>query len=258
VLNAECWVLKCVLLPSLAVIFAAASIGVPMSIRALLVSEDGVLVRRMTTAVSEFGMQLQSVPQCGVALERLQADRYDAVMIDCDGIPGGVTVLESVRKYPTNLKSIVFAIVRQNTSSVVANRVGANFVLSTPINWELTRRTFRVAQNLIHRERREELREKVKTTAYISLDEKKEIVINVTDLSHGGMAIQAPYPLEVNRFVRLRFNLPGGKDELLCRARVAWTRNNGQGGLEFLQMGDRHQDLITEWLGKNCPKRAVN
>jgi ActR/RegA family two-component response regulator len=229
-----------------------------MPIRALLVSEDAMLVRRMTTAVSEFGMQLQSVPQCGVALERLKSDHFQAVMVDCDGIPGGVSVLESVRRSPNHLKSIVFAIIRENATSAIATRVGANFVLSTPINWELTRRTFRVAQNLIHREQRDELREKVRATAYISVDERKEIVVSVMDLSHGGMAIQAPFPLEVNRFLRLRFALPGSKEELICRARVAWTRNNGHGGLEFLRMADRHQDLITQWLGKNCPKRGTS
>lgn len=229
-----------------------------MSIRALLVSEDDMLVRRMTSAVSEFGMQLCSVPQCGVALEKLRDDRYDAVMIDCDGVPGGVSVLESVRKSPNHLKSIVFAIVRDTASSVVANRVGANFVLSTPINWELTRRTFRVAQTLIHRERRYQLREKIRTTAFVSLDEREDFLVNVTDLSQGGLAIQAPFPLSINRFVRLRFCLPGSKDEILCRARVAWTRNNGHGGLEFLQMSARYQEMVTIWLAKNTPKRAMS
>ena len=231
--------------------------ALPMSIRALLVSEDAMLVRRMTTAVSEFGMQLHSVPQCGVALEKLRDDRFDAVMVDCDGVPGGVSVLESVRKSPNHAKSIVFAIIRETASSIVAHRVGANFVLSTPINWELTRRTFRVAQTLIHRERRGELREKVRTTAFVSLDEHEDFIVNVTDLSQGGVAIQAPFPLAINRFVRLRFCLPGTKNELMCRARVAWTRNNGHGGLEFLQLSARYQEMVMVWLAKNTPKRAT-
>ena len=63
------------------------------------------------------------------------------------------------------------------------------------------------------------------------------------NISHGGLAIRTTSLLAVDTSVRVRFRLPGGKNEIDAEARIAWTDRRIGMGVQFtkVQPGDQAQ-----------------
>lgn len=96
------------------------------------------------------------------------------------------------------------------------------------------------------RPRRRHYRQKVQNLAYVRLDQANGGIIR--DLSESGIAIQAVAPLRVNQEVSLRFELLNPRARVEARGRVAWADPLGQAGMEFLDIAERSQHLLKDWI----------
>jgi DNA-binding response OmpR family regulator len=226
-----------------------------MSFRALIASTEDSLVQRLTAALGELGIQVESITATSDAVSVLTSKHFEALLLDCD-LEGGMDLLKIVRQDTTSQAKLVIAFVSGNDESRIASRLGANFVLLKPINWDVVKRTLRAAQTLIIRERRGSIREKVRVPAKVVCHEG---VVDVTifDLSDGGLALRTPVLLTRGMAVEVHLRLPGSSSIIQCKGMVAWA-TDGLAGIEFSSVTTASARVIVSWLDRHSPHRRRN
>ncbi len=227
-----------------------------MESRMLLLAGSDEHVRRFSTIFGEVGVVVQLVPDTATAIAEISAKQYASLLVDCE-MEGGLDVLELVRQTTPNQKAIVFAVVYDQLQARKANLCGANFLITSPINWDLVRRMARASQSMLLRERRANDRERVRTTAFLSFQQSEETPVMTLDLSDGGMSVLAKDKLTVGTSCFVRFLLPGTNVRIECKGKVMWSRPDGQAGLKFLHLSDGSREDIREWFSKHRPKRIT-
>ena len=225
-----------------------------MEAKMLLLAGTDELVRRFSTIFSEVGVIVEVVPDTATAISEISAKQFCSLLVDCS-VEGGLDVLELVRQTTPNQKAIVFALVDGNLAARKANLCGANFLITAPINWDLVRRMARASQSMLLRERRNNDRERVRTTAFLSFAPHEESPVMTLDLSDGGMAVLSKDKLTMGAQAFVRFLLPGTNIRVECKGKVMWTRNDGQAGLKFLHLPESSRQDIKDWFSKHRPKR---
>jgi hypothetical protein len=93
---------------------------------------------------------------------------------------------------------------------------------------------------------RRRYRQKLKTLTYVNLDQANGGIIR--DLNETGVAIQALAPLRTNQQIHLRFELLNPRVRVETAGRVAWANTIGQAGVEFVNLPQRSQRLLKEWI----------
>jgi ActR/RegA family two-component response regulator len=222
-----------------------------MPLQALITSGEDALVRRLTSGLDEIGVAALAVPHTGAAIPLLQKLQFEAVVVDFD-LEGGMDLIELVRHDQRNRRALVLACVSSHESARVASRAGANFILSKPINWEIAKRTLRAAQSMIVKERREHIREKVRTPARF-VHEECAFDAHVTDMSGSGLSLETDTAPAVGSQLKIEFSLPGTVRAVQCTSKVVWAKN-GHVGLQFLYLSAANAELIMSWLSHNSPR----
>ncbi len=222
----------------------------------LLLTGKEELVRRFTSIFSDVGVTTNVIPESLAAIAEMSTRHYAALLVDCSE-PRAWDVLDLVRQTGMCQKSIVFALVSDTTDARKANLCGANFLIVQPISWDLIRRMARAAQSMILRERRASDRERVRTTAFVSLNPREESPVMILDLSDGGLALLSRERMRVGDQAFVRFELPGSDMRIESQCRVMWSKEDGQAGLKFIQLPDRARSDIKKWFAKHRPRRIT-
>jgi len=89
-------------------------------------------------------------------------------------------------------------------------------------------------------------RHKIRTLAHVTLDAAHGAILR--DLSEFGIAMQTVAPLALNQQVHLRFELPAPRVRVEVAGRIAWTDSWGQAGVQFLNLPQRSERLLKEWI----------
>ena len=122
-----------------------------MSYRALLFCPDEAAARVVTQVLSEleFTVELSSEPF--VTVQKLSAEPFDAVVVDCANEENAALLFKGARNSTLNHSSLCVAVVEGQMGVAKAFRIGANLVLSKPINVEQSKGTLRVARGLLRK-----------------------------------------------------------------------------------------------------------
>jgi len=223
-------------------------------LESLLLSRDTEVFRILRPALEKLSIEVEICQEAKKASEILIAEKFDAVIVDCDDLPGGAEVLEGLRVTPSNRNSVTFAIVNgRKTTTQEAFGMGVNFVLHKPLTALNASRCFNAALNFMLRERRRYFRYAVKMPVSILLDEK-EIKATSTNLSEGGIALQVHQALPKNATPRLKFTLPESKISFDLQSEIAWADIKGCVGLRFLQVPASTQEQLERWLDSQMEK----
>jgi len=110
--------------------------------------------------------------------------------------------------------------------------------------------------------RRRNVRQKVHAPAYASFggaskDEMLDLY-EVLDISEGGVAVQCPSQMEINRQVDLCLDLAESSHQIFATARVVWSDSTGRVGLGFPGLSDPALHRLKEWLFLNAMAGAAN
>lgn len=218
-----------------------------MTLEALVVSRDTDTVRLLRSALGKLDITTEVCTGAEAANEILAAKKFDAVIIDCDDLQGGIGVLQQVRKERSNKTSVTFAILNGATDVRTVFQMGAGFVLQKPITATSALRSFHAAYGLMHRERRRYFRLPVQIAVTITCGRSQEMKVTASNLSEGGMAIQATsgLPQDVSR---VRFTLPGTDITLSPKAEMTWSDAAGRGGIRFLDLTSNAREQLETWL----------
>jgi len=209
-----------------------------MNLESLLVCRDAevVGVLRPTLERLSIGVEVSSAAKSGA--EILFASKFDAVLVDCDDLPGGVDILRDLRRTPSNKTSVSCAILNGRTTIQEAFEMGANFVLQKPVTTAGTLRCFHTALSFMVREKRRYFRCPVEIPVNLFFNQGEELKGTVTNLSEGGMAIRFEGELARDAISKAQFLLPGARARLEPKGEVAWADGRGGAGIEFVEVRD--------------------
>jgi periplasmic protein TonB len=122
-----------------------------MGYQALLFCPDEKLARVISQVFSELDFAVETVQEPFAAVKKLMAQRYDAVVVDCENEANASLLFKSARNSSSNQSSLAIAVVEGQAGVAKAYRIGANLVLTKPINVEQAKGTLRVARGLLRK-----------------------------------------------------------------------------------------------------------
>jgi CheY-like chemotaxis protein len=219
-----------------------------MTLESLLLSQDPELVRVVRPTLEKLSIDVEICHEARAAADLLVSQKFDAVIVDCDDLKGGLEVLQGLRSTPSNKNSVTFAILNgKQTTTQDAFGMGANFVLQKPISGLNAARCFHAALNFMVRERRRYFRHPVKILVQILLGDKI-VRATTTNISESGIALMLREALPKGASPRLQFILPGTDRKMSLEAEVVWADVKGRVGLRFHNVAEDCQAFLEKWL----------
>jgi len=219
-----------------------------MTLESLLLSQDPELVRVLRPTLEKMLIDVEVCHDVRAGSDILVSDKFDAVIVDCDDLNGGLALLQGLRNTPSNKNSVAFAVLNgKRTTTQEAFGMGANFVLQKPISTLNASRCFHAALNFMLRERRRYFRQPVKMDVKLILD-GKTLHATSTNISEGGIALMLREALPKGAAPHLKFSLPKSTLQFEVEAEVAWADLKGLAGLRFLNVPGSTQAELEKWL----------
>ncbi|HLV88588.1 MAG TPA: TonB family protein [Candidatus Sulfotelmatobacter sp.] len=122
-----------------------------MAYQALLFCPEEKTARTVTQVLGELEFQVEPCTEPFAAVKKLMSQHFDAVVVDCDNEQNATLLFKSARNSTSNQASLAVAIVEGQAGVAKAFRIGANLVLTKPINVEQSKGTLRVARGLLRK-----------------------------------------------------------------------------------------------------------
>lgn len=219
-----------------------------MTLDSLLLSKDPEVVRILRPTLEKLSIDVEICNEARTGSDMLISDKFDAVIVDCDDLNGGLALLQGLRNTPSNKNSVAFAVLNgKRTTTHEAFGMGANFVLQKPISALNASRCFHAALNFMLKERRRYFRQPVKMAVQVVL-EGKTVTATSTNVSEGGIALLLREALPKGAAPHLKFSLPGSNLRMEVEAEVAWNDMKGLAGLRFHNVPKGSQEQLERWL----------
>ena len=225
-----------------------------MTLDSLLLSKDPEVLRVIRPTLEKLSIDVEICHEGRAGANILISDKFDAVIVDCDDLNGGLAILQGLRKTPSNKNSVAFAILNgKRTTTQQAFDMGANFVLQKPISALNASRCFHAALNFMVKERRRYFRQPVKMLVKVVLEEKT-LNATSTNISEGGIALMLREALPKGVAPRLKFSLPGKNIHIEVAAAVAWVDVKGLTGFRFQDVPKSAQEELEKWLNEQMER----
>jgi TonB family protein len=122
-----------------------------MTFQALLFCPDEKTARVTTQVLNELEFSVEACSEPFAAVKKLMGQHFDAIVVDCDNEQNASLLFKSARNSNSNQASLSVAVVEGQTGVANAFRLGANLVLTKPINVEQAKSTLRVARGLLRK-----------------------------------------------------------------------------------------------------------
>ena len=225
-----------------------------MTLDSLILSKDPDLVRVIRPTLEKLSIDVEICHEARAGADILITDKFDAVIVDCDDLSGGLAVLQGLRSTPSNKNSVAFAVLNgKRTTMQDAFGMGANFVLQKPISALNASRCFHAALNFMIKERRRYFRQPVKMLVKV-VYEGKTLNATSTNISEGGIALQLREAPPKGAAPHLKFSLPGANIHMEVEAEVAWVDVKGLAGFRFHNVPKSSQEQLEQWLDDQMEK----
>lgn len=219
-----------------------------MTLESLLISRDAALLGVLRPALEKMSVSVEVCSAAQTGSEMLGLRKFDAVIVDCDDLQGGVDLLNGLRKTRSNGASVAFAVLNGQTTTQQAFQFGANFVLQKPLTPLNASRCLNAALSFMVRERRRYFRHPLEMPVRVSVAENSELNATATNLSEGGIALRFSGQLPKDTAAQLRFTLPGTNTSLELRGNIAWADGEGKAGIKFVDVPQSSQYQLEKWL----------
>jgi periplasmic protein TonB len=190
-----------------------------MGYSALLFCPDEKTARVLSRILAELEFSVDASPEPFAAVKKITSQHFDAIVVDCENEQNGALLFKSARTSTSNQSALSVAVVEGQTGVAKAFRLGANLVLTKPINIEQCKGTLRVARGLL---RKGETAKPVETTAPVATT---SIRPSTTPPPSSGAAFdldpepdQAPGPAEAALLEYMPSTVPGAAVSPAARA----------------------------------------
>ena len=112
---------------------------------------DEKTARTVTQVLTELEFAVEACTEPFAAVKKLMGQHFDAIVVDCDNEQNATLLFKSARNSSSNQTSLAVAVVEGQAGVAKAFRIGANLVLTKPINIEQAKGTVRVARGLLRK-----------------------------------------------------------------------------------------------------------
>jgi DNA-binding response OmpR family regulator len=219
-----------------------------MTLLALLVSTDDGACEILGQVLPALGIAVERFSDLPTAIDRLQQQRFDALIVDFEDRSSADAVLqESGRLNPANAPVTVALVAETARARDILNS-GAHFILYKPLSEEKARAGLRAVAALLNRERRRAHRVPVQAAVDLTLPDSRTIEGILIDLSETGMEVLTAEPQDSGTVLNFRFRLADATFEVQARGQVAWANINGQTGVHFLRLDESIKLQLHNWL----------
>ena len=227
-------------------------------LESLLLSRDTHAIRVLQSNLEKLAITVEVCSGTDAGRNILSTERFDAVILDCDDMVGGLDLLAQLRKWPSNKGAIAFALLSGNTTTQKAFALGANFVLQKPVSPANAMHCFNAALSSMERERRRYFRLPVEVPVTLSFREGQKLRASSTNLSEGGMAIQftGEFPQGAG-LGKVAFALPGSDALIEPASELAWVDGKGHAGIRFREIPKDSRQLLDTWLASEAKKNGI-
>ena len=209
---------------------------------------DYKLVGQIKTTLNEHGVSLDLRQDSASAIELVSRRHWDGVVIDCDNVPGATEVIVDVRNSRSNKQTLIFAIVNGFTSVEAALDLGANFVLSKPLQETRWRNAIESVIPKMQREHRRYFRHGVDLLVQLGDHDGQPLTARLKNISEGGMAVKLADSLRLEGVINVEFDIPSVEPKTFrAKVDVVWS-DAFVSGLRFLYMDKDAASALHEWL----------
>jgi protein TonB len=122
-----------------------------MSYKAILFCPDEKTARTVTQVLTELDFSVEPSVEPFAAVKKLTSEHFDALVVDGDNQQNATLLFKTARNSGLNQNSLAVAIVEGQSGVAKAFQIGANLVLTKPINVEQSKGTLRVARGLLRK-----------------------------------------------------------------------------------------------------------
>ncbi len=122
-----------------------------MKYNALLFCPDEKTARVVTQVLTDLEFRVEPCNEPFAAVKKLMAEHFDAIVVDCESEQNAALLFKSAHNSGSNQSSLAVAVVEGQAGVAKAFRIGANLVLTKPINVEQSKGTLRVARGLLRK-----------------------------------------------------------------------------------------------------------
>jgi CheY-like chemotaxis protein len=228
-----------------------------MALTSLVVCADLKAVQVLSQILRELNIEAEHCADVAPATERLTAQHFDAVVIDCQDQLPAIELIARVRKLPINRSTLIIGLVdgREQVRDIFGQ--GANFIVYKPVSVERATSSLRAARGLMAREKRGKLRVSLHAPASITYANAENVAATLLDLSEDGLAIQAERRLPPRCKVYFQFNLPGEKSSVRLSGDVVWQDSSGRVGIRFVDVPQTSRRTMNEWIKSSLSRLAT-
>jgi CheY-like chemotaxis protein len=182
------------------------------------------------------------------AVELASRRHWDGLIIDCDDVAGGAEALAKMRNSRSNQQTLIVAVLNGSTSAETALDLGANFVLSKPVEESRLRGILDIAIPKMEREHRRYFRYDTDLPVRFQNHLGQMFNTKMKNVSEGGMAIKLVDPVHLKGVVPVEFEIPSIEPQpFRAKADVVWCDSFTM-GLRFLHVEKSCEVALQSWL----------
>jgi hypothetical protein len=220
-----------------------------MGLSSMVVSRDfqEVSVLECILGGLQITCDVESRPERAQA--KLARSKVDALIVDCDlsGADEFLRHLQHDSHFPVRTPLVVMSGPRQRHA---IDSTGALFSFEKPISVEQAVRTLSAARNLILDGRLRYHRQSIAVPVALLCGPHKKLQAELLNLSQGGIGVRMDRELDAQQPLQISFKLPGTRYTVKAQGEIAWTDQQGNAGIRFLDIPDRLQRSLQIWLAQ--------
>jgi CheY-like chemotaxis protein len=217
-----------------------------MTLQSLLVSTDDSAADVLGRVLPTLGIAMDRSSDHETTIERIQQQKFDALIVDFDNPEVAKDVLRQARTLGTEPLSIALVADTAKVREILSG--GAHFVLYKPLSDDAAKAGLRAAAAMLGRERRRAIRIPVQAPVEIALPDTRKVDGILLDLSATGMDVLTAEQQTRGALLAFHFQLPDGALEIEAHGQVAWANPNGQTGVHFLDLAEPVSTGLKVWL----------
>jgi DNA-binding response OmpR family regulator len=213
--------------------------------KALVIARDAEMVSILSDAFREKRISTQ---QCSseIAVEQLSSDKFAAVVLDFDQLPGCDHVLQNLPG--ANKRVVVIAVASDTVAKAIASRLGASFFLQRPLNPERLRDLVTSVYGRMLRDSQVYFRLAVELQVSVRRIDGTLLRCTTLNVSQTGMAVKSPAVFTVGEAIQLAFAIPNTDIFVSADGKVIWDDKHGKAGISFECASSSADRAFHDWM----------
>lgn len=213
--------------------------------KALVITRDPEMVGILSDAFREKRISTQ---QCSseIAVEQLSSEKFAAVVLDFDQLPGCDHVLQNLPG--ANKRVVVIAVASGTAAKTIAARLGASFMLERPLDPGRLRDLVASAYGRMLRDSQVYFRLAVLLQVSVRRSDGQLLHCTTLNVSQTGMAVKTPAVFTVGEVIQLAFAIPNTDIFVSANGKVIWDDKHGKAGISFECASSSADEAFHDWL----------